>query len=78
MRQSILKRYVISFALIFVLIIFGFSILAEAKKPASLPKTMIWTCYDVGSSGYVQASAIADAFLKILGQRLGYYLQVQE
>lgn len=29
-----------------------------------LPNTMIWSCYDVGSTGYVQASAIANAFLK--------------
>jgi len=31
---------------------------------------MIWTCYDVGSSGYVQASAIADAFLKNFGTKV--------
>lgn len=29
-----------------------------------LPKNMVWSCYDVGSSGYVQASAVANAFLK--------------
>lgn len=29
-----------------------------------LPQNMIWSCYDVGSSGYVQASAVANAFLK--------------
>lgn len=27
-----------------------------------LPRTMIWTAYDVGSAGYAEASAIADAF----------------
>ncbi|MBB1492858.1 TAXI family TRAP transporter solute-binding subunit [Paracoccus sp. MC1854] len=27
-----------------------------------LPNTMIWTAYDVGSAGYAEASAIADAF----------------
>ncbi len=30
----------------------------------NLPKNMVWSCYDVGSSGYVQASAIANGFLK--------------
>ena len=29
-----------------------------------LPTNMVWSCYDVGSSGYVQASAVANAFLK--------------
>lgn len=29
-----------------------------------LPKNMVWSCYDVGSTGYVQASAVANAFLK--------------
>lgn len=35
-----------------------------------LPKTMIWTSYDVGSAGYAEASAIADAFGKEFGTRV--------
>jgi uncharacterized protein len=35
-----------------------------------LPKTMLWSCYDVGSTGYVQASAMADALLKKYGTRI--------
>ncbi|SNT76639.1 TRAP transporter solute receptor, TAXI family [Paracoccus seriniphilus] len=35
-----------------------------------LPKTMVWTSYDVGSAGYAEASAIADAFGKEFGTRV--------
>jgi len=35
-----------------------------------LPDNMIWSCYDVGSSGYVQASAVANAFLKKYDKRV--------
>lgn len=35
-----------------------------------LPKSMLWTCYDVGSSGYIQASAMADALSKTYGIRI--------
>jgi TRAP transporter TAXI family solute receptor len=41
-----------------------------AAESGDLPKTMVWSCYDVGSSGYVQASAIADAFVKKYGVRV--------
>jgi TRAP transporter TAXI family solute receptor len=37
---------------------------------AKLPKTMLWSCYDVGASGYIQASSIADAFVKKYGTRI--------
>ncbi|MBU2089488.1 MAG: C4-dicarboxylate ABC transporter substrate-binding protein, partial [Alphaproteobacteria bacterium] len=37
---------------------------------ANLPTTMIWSTYDVGSTGYVEASAIADAFGKKYGTRV--------
>jgi len=39
-------------------------------EDASLPKTMSWSTYDVGSSGYVQASAIADGLVKKYGIRV--------
>ena len=35
-----------------------------------IPKTMVWSTYDVGSSGYVEASAVADAFGKKYGTRV--------
>src|SRR5699024_470935 len=41
--------------------------LGLAALPATaqtLPDTMTWSAYDVGSAGYAEASAIADAFGK--------------
>ncbi|OXT01426.1 C4-dicarboxylate ABC transporter substrate-binding protein [Notoacmeibacter marinus] len=35
-----------------------------------LPGTMVWTSYDVGSAGYAEASAIADAFGREFGTRV--------
>jgi TRAP transporter TAXI family solute receptor len=35
-----------------------------------MPDTMIWTAYDLGSSGYVEASAIADAMIKKYGTQV--------
>lgn len=44
---------------------------ARAQSPLSnLPATMIWSTYDVGSTGYVEASAIADAMGKKYGSRV--------
>ncbi|MBU4566182.1 MAG: TAXI family TRAP transporter solute-binding subunit [Desulfarculus sp.] len=37
---------------------------------AKLPKSMVWSCYDVGASGYMQASAIADAFSRKFNTRI--------
>jgi TRAP transporter TAXI family solute receptor len=51
-------------------LVFGFSGFAGAADTGSLPRTMLWSCYDVGSSGYVQASAIADALVKKHGVRV--------
>ena len=31
---------------------------------AKLPETSVWTAYDLGSSGYAEASGIADAIMK--------------
>lgn len=42
----------------------------RAAAQAALPGTMIWSTYDVGSSGYVESSAIADAFGKKYGTRI--------
>lgn len=44
---------------------------AHAQTPLpNLASTMIWSSYDVGSTGYVEASAIADAFGKKYGTRV--------
>lgn len=43
---------------------------AAQAAPKGLPSTMIWSTYDVGSTGYVEASAIADAFGKKYGSRV--------
>ncbi len=45
----------------------GASGLASAQ---ALPDTMTWSAYDVGSAGYAEASAIADAFGKKFGTRV--------
>lgn len=49
------------------------AVTALGTLPASaqdLPDTMIWTAYDVGSAGYAEASAIADAFGRQFGTRV--------
>ena len=43
---------------------------AGAAQAQELPDTMSWTSYDVGSAGYAEASAIADAFGKQYGTRV--------
>ncbi|WP_246710162.1 TAXI family TRAP transporter solute-binding subunit [Martelella soudanensis] len=37
---------------------------AFAQDDVTLPRSMIWTSYDLGSTGYVEASAMADALDK--------------
>ena len=43
--------------------------LAQRALPG-LPSTMVWSVYDVGSTGYVEASAIADAMGRAFGTRV--------
>jgi len=43
---------------------------AATASAQELPGTMVWTSYDVGSAGYAEASAIADAFGKEFGTRV--------
>lgn len=47
----------------------GVSASVQAAEP-KLPDTMTWSSYDVGSAGYAEASAIADAFGKKYGTRI--------
>ncbi len=44
--------------------------MAQGQTLPGLPSTMIWSVYDVGASGYVEASAIADALGKAYGTRV--------
>lgn len=50
-------------------LIFGATTAVQAEEP-KLPDTMTWSSYDVGSAGYAEASAIADAFGKEYGTRI--------
>jgi uncharacterized protein len=41
----------------------GIGTAAMAADPI-LPKSMVWTAYDLGSTGYAEATAISNAFKK--------------
>lgn len=45
----------------------AFMTTAAMAQEVSLPKTQVWTSYDVGTAGYVEASAMADALDKKFG-----------
>lgn len=64
------KNSMLIFVSLCSVLFFGLAASANAEGPVSLPKTMLWSCYDVGASGYVQASAIADAFSKKFGTKI--------
>jgi uncharacterized protein len=49
---------------------FAAMLCSSAAQAQDLPDTMTWTSYDVGSAGYAEASAIADAFGKEYGTRV--------
>ncbi len=51
----------------------AFAFGATCAAAQELPNTMIWTAYDVGSAGYAEASAIADAF----GRQFGTKIRIQ-
>ncbi|MDL2268697.1 TAXI family TRAP transporter solute-binding subunit [Desulfosarcina sp. OttesenSCG-928-A07] len=52
-----------------VLLVLGITTTVTAAD-VNLPENMVWSCYDVGSSGYVQVSAVANAFLKTYDLRV--------
>lgn len=56
-----------------VLRVGAMSLLGGAAFAQELPRTMIWSTYDVGSTGYAEASSIADAF----GQKFGIKVRIQ-
>ena len=43
---------------------------AALAQSDAMPRTMVWTAYDLGASGYAEASAIADAFGREYGMRV--------
>lgn len=61
--------FLFSLVLTFFLGALNFST-SYAAEPVKLPSTMLWSCYDVGSTGYVHASAMADALLKKYAVRI--------
>ena len=44
--------------------------LALPAAAQELPRSMVWSAYDVGSSGYTQAAGIADALMSEYGTRI--------
>jgi len=46
------------------------SLAASSALAQDLPRSMTWSSYDVGSAGYAEASAIANAFGKKYGTRI--------
>jgi len=74
MRNFISRKN--SFMVVLVILLFSSTFVfsagakTKAKNVDKLPGTMFWSCYDVGSSGYTQASAIATAFTEKYGTRI--------
>ncbi|MGZ0190594.1 MAG: TAXI family TRAP transporter solute-binding subunit, partial [Alphaproteobacteria bacterium] len=56
-------RYLLTLALA------GATSAAVAAEP-KLPSTMVWTAYDLGSSGYAEATGMANAFKNRYGTRI--------
>lgn len=60
--------------IIYGAIVLGFFLLTAwptyADSIPNLPKRMFWSCYDVGGTGYTQASAIADAMSRKFGVKI--------
>ena len=46
------------------------SVMPAAAQETELARSMLWSTYDVGSSGYTEASAVADAFGKKFDTRV--------
>lgn len=72
-KEKKMLRKIIGFLLfwggIFVLLVSPSQVVAQSST-SKLPQMISLTAYGVGSSGYVQASAIADALMKKLGAQI--------
>ncbi|MBR9763359.1 MAG: TAXI family TRAP transporter solute-binding subunit [Rhodobacteraceae bacterium] len=62
-----IRELILRGAAVLGVVVMGQTALADEVE---LPQSMLWGTYDVGSSGYVEASAIADAFGKEYGTRV--------
>jgi hypothetical protein len=65
MKKLVLRHWIIAG----IVAVFLLSCLLPASALAG-KKRALWSCYDVGASGYIQASSIADALLKKYGIRV--------
>lgn len=57
------------YGIVFTLVLVGLTIttsIAAPPKTGNLPQILMWSSYDVGSGGFIQASAMADALRKQL------------
>ncbi len=68
MKRGIMKFRFLMIGMVFLLAFASVPALAADKL--KLPDYMHWSCYDVGSGGYIQASAIADGILKKFNARV--------
>lgn len=66
---SALSPYLLGVALACTPLV-GAAAAADAADSVDLPDSMTWSSYDVGSAGYAEASAIADAFGRKYGTRV--------
>lgn len=70
---SVLRNYAPRLMAGFFALTFALGTLGTAsaqQSDAKLPSSMVWNAYDLGSSGYAQASAIADALQKNFQTRI--------
>jgi uncharacterized protein len=70
MKKQLFRRFTLAFIVVTSVMFLGADCVSADKNLGSLPKTMKWSCFDVGSSGYVQASALADALSKNFGTKI--------
>ena len=64
MRPACFKDTALTILIGIFILMLGTGGAAWADDQVKLPANMHWSCYDVGSGGYIQASAIADGLLK--------------
>ncbi len=70
MTFSLLRRSALAGAGLIGLVLLVSPAAQAQDTTSALPDTMIWSTYDVGSTGYVEASAVADALIMEHGTRV--------